>query len=646
MRACQELIDAAPGVPRRGEAPCSASPRRRAATSRPRGVGVDCLPLAHRALGGRERLDRDWADSSSPSRACSPRFTGWIALSIDLVGRTVALGARDCSARSSRRRASRPCSCSRGAGTSPRSSATILAGITARRGATRSRRASSPTGSTRSTRSPSTACRSRSATGTASASSARSASCSRSASLAEATSVVARALAAGVDGGHGGRPLLHLQPRRLARARARARGRAPRVAAAAAPRRRRARGRGCRRAVGVLIASRSEALTQPPGASSQGAVDDGRRLARRRRRALCRRGARRRRSPRGRAARRVPARRSASRPARLFVVLALVVAGAAFARYGGPVVDGRARLERLRGAAAAGGRRDLNDRLLSFSGNGRVELWRGAADIAPTIRRSAAAPGRSSGSGRSGPTSTSASATRTASTSRRSPSSAPSGSPLLVGALLLPLVGALSCATGAARRRRRGRVRGVPPPRRRRLGLGALGRHARPRCSSAARSSSPPAAPRAAGRHAGSDRARRGGRGRERRRDRRRARLERPRELVQRDGSRRAGRRAGGRRPRATADAVVRPAMDRARRGAARCRRPPRRRRELPRLDRASTSGDWRAWHDLALVTDGARADRGARPRTSALSHEQRDRPDGARSSQAEEPRGRHDRFR
>lgn len=130
--------------------------------------------------------------------------------------------------------------------------------------------------------------------------------------------------------------------------------------------------------LGVLIASRSDALTNRQ-AELQAAVDDGQRVA-------------------GVvvvlcvvagllavALHAAAQRLSFPRSIRLatgaaLAALVMVVLGAAVARYGGPTPIA----ERAWNAFEAPPPQDvenLNDRLLSLSGNGRVELWRAAADI-------------------------------------------------------------------------------------------------------------------------------------------------------------------------------------------------------------------------------------------------------------------------
>ena len=131
--------------------------------------------------------------------------------------------------------------------------------------------------------------------------------------------------------------------------------------------------------LGVLIASRSEALTNRQ-AELQGAVDDGRRVALLVV-VLCLVA-----TLVVVALDAVEQRVVFPRAVRLatgaaFVALALVVVVAGFARYGSPV----SMAERAWNAFEAPppqGVENLNDRLLSFSGNGRVELWQTAADIA------------------------------------------------------------------------------------------------------------------------------------------------------------------------------------------------------------------------------------------------------------------------
>ena len=133
----------------------------------------------------------------------------------------------------------------------------------------------------------------------------------------------------------------------------------------------------------VGIASRSEALTNRQ-AELEGAVEDGRRLA-----VvvvgLCLAAA-----LVGVACYAAEQRIRFPRAARIavaatFVALALAATGAAFNEYGGPASMAD-RAWRAFEAPPPQGVEDLDDRLLSFSGNGRVELWRAAGDIASDHR--------------------------------------------------------------------------------------------------------------------------------------------------------------------------------------------------------------------------------------------------------------------
>jgi hypothetical protein len=130
--------------------------------------------------------------------------------------------------------------------------------------------------------------------------------------------------------------------------------------------------------VGALIASRSDALTNRT-AELEGAVEEGRRLALVVV-VLCLVA-----GLLGYLLHVVERRITIPRSARIAAVVALValavVAGAAtVATYGGPAT----MAERAWNAFEAPPARnvdDLNSRLLTLSGNGRVELWRGASDI-------------------------------------------------------------------------------------------------------------------------------------------------------------------------------------------------------------------------------------------------------------------------
>ena len=232
LRRGQELDRRRPGVPRRRQAPCSGSPRRRAATSRPRGRGrpppflwlIGLWAVVSGSDARSSRLDIAFAGTARG-------FSGWIALSTTWsVAPSLSVLELQRALVATRRRRGHAAPCAPPARcAAPRDDRSRAS---PRSPATRSRRGSSPTGSAPSTRSRSTASPSPSATGTASESSAPWACCSRSGS-SRRRRARGPSLRGGVDGGHRARALLHVQPRRVARARGRARRGAPRLAATA-----------------------------------------------------------------------------------------------------------------------------------------------------------------------------------------------------------------------------------------------------------------------------------------------------------------------------------------------------------------------------------------------------------------------------
>ena len=136
---------------------------------------------------------------------------------------------------------------------------------------------------------------------------------------------------------------------------------------------------------------------------------------------------------------------------RACTVLCVAAVGSVLVAAGGPraALDG---LEERFNAEPAVGDVDLNERLFSISGNGGASSFASPGMQGANGRSSATARARSSTSGTSGDRTCSSCATRTRFTWRRSPSSASSGSRLLVGALLLLLVPERPRAQDAVRR--------------------------------------------------------------------------------------------------------------------------------------------------------------------------------------------------
>ena len=158
-------------------------------------------------------------------------------------------------------------------------------------------------------------------------------------------------------------------------------------------------------------------------------------------------------------------------------LLLAATAAAAFSRYGGPVTLADRGYTAFKAPAPRRSGDDLNQRLLSFSGNGRADLWGLAWDDAK--RHSVLGAG--------------------AGTYERyflahQPSDVgrvrdahglyietlaevgPVGLALLIVVLLTPLVGSSPCSTPSARAASRRRLHRLPRSRRGRLGLGAAGR--------------------------------------------------------------------------------------------------------------------------------------------------------------------------